>query len=253
MADTQPVIYGGVLLKAKAIMDFIGASPTPPTLTEISIGIDINKTTVLKILRTLELCDYVHCYGRSKCYYLGTVFLDYAQATLSHMSIATAAKPFLTQLRDQTNETVNLGVLERDQAVLVDKLETPSDIKLFSTIGKGLNLYSSAMGKALLSTFTPEQLTDYLNRTPLRPITPHTLVSATALRADIANTQARGYALEDCENQSDVVCIGFPLVAHQRVYGTFSISVPKYRIDDDKLTTFIHAGKTAQQAIISAL
>jgi DNA-binding IclR family transcriptional regulator len=109
------------------------------------------------------------------------------------------------------------------------------------------------MGKALLATFTPQQLSDYLSRTTLRPITPHTLVSATALRADIANTQARGYALEDCENQSDVVCIGFPLVAHQRVYGAFSISVPKYRIDDDKLTAFIQAGKAAQQATIATL
>lgn len=246
-------IYGTAILKAKTIMDFIMESPAPPTLTEISRNTHINKATALKVLRTLELCDYVKCQGREKYYYLGTIFLRYAQTTLKNFNIETVAKPALSSLRDQTNETVNLGILNNKSAVLLSKLETPSEVKLISSIGKGLKLYSSSLGKALLSTFTDEALSDYITSTELKAITENTITNPDQLIKDIKLTQQRGYALEDQENQPDVICVGFPIVKDNHVYGAFSISAPKYRVSKEKMSDFIKYGQTAQKHILDAL
>lgn len=250
--DQQP-LYGTAILKARDIMDFIMVSQTPPLLIEISRNTAINKSTALKILRTLEYCGYVRCLGHEKRYYLGTVFLRYAQTTLSKFNINLIAEPFLSQLRDQTNETVNLGVQVDKTVVLLTKLESPSNIKLSSEIGKGLQLYRTAIGKSLLSTFSSTELTDYLATTQLIPSTPETITDKEALIENINLTRTRGYAIENSENQSDVICIGFPIVKDGHTFGAFSISVPKYRAKPADLDRYIKYGKHTQVDILNKL
>lgn len=250
--EEQP-LYGTALLKAKDIMDFIMASELPPVLTDISKNTAINKSTALKILRTLEYCGYVRCLGHEKRYYLGTIFLRYAQTTLSKFDINLIAQPYLTWLRDQTNETVNLGVLVDKSVVLLSKLESPSNIKLSSEIGKGLKLYTSAIGKSLLAAFNSQQLEDYLNTTDLISITENTITDKTQLIQNIDITKERGYAIENCENQNDVICIGFSIVKDQHIYGAFSISIPKYRVTRTDIDKYIHYGKITQANILDKI
>lgn len=250
---TEQPLYGTAILKARAIMDFIMASETPPLLIEISRNTTINKSTALKILRTLEYCGYVRCLGSEKRYYLGTVFLRYAQTTLSKFDINLIAKPFLKQLRDQTNETVNLGVQVDKSVVLLAKLESPSNIKLSSEIGEGLELYRTAIGKALLSTFGSDQFNEYLATTELLPSTPETITDKSELIKNINLTKARGYAIENSENQIEVICIGFPIVKDDHAYGAFSISIPKYRAKSADLDRYIKYGKLAQAGISNKL
>lgn len=251
--DEPKKVYGAVLLKAKDIMNFIMSCDLPPTLTEISRNIAMNKGTVLKILQTLEICGYVRCQGSDKRYYLGTIFLRYGQTAIAHFNIKDIVEPFMADLRDETGETVNLGVLENNMAVLLTKLESPSSIQLISAIGEGLRLYTSAMGKSLLSTFTDQQLQDYITTTKLEKITNNTITEPEELLQNIQTTKKQGYAIEDCENQKDVICVGFPLVKNNQTFGAFSISAPKYRVKRTDLERFIKYGKITQQGILNAL
>ncbi|WP_057002921.1 IclR family transcriptional regulator [Agrilactobacillus composti] len=246
-------VYGSVMLKAKDIMNFITDCDVPPRLIDISRNTDMNKGTVLKILRTLELCGYVRCQGQEKRYCLGTIFLKYAQTSLSNFDISEVAEPFMAKLRDETGETVNLGILENNMALLLQKLESPSSIQLISSIGKGLRLYTSAMGKAILSTFSDDELASYIEQTTLEKVAPNTITDRNSLLEDIKLTKERGYALEDRENQPDVVCVGFALVKNDKLFGALSISAPKYRVEQKDLEMFIQFGMVAQKNIINAL
>lgn len=251
----QQPLYGTVLLKAKDILDFILNSPTPPSLKEISEHVPMTKSTVFKILKTLEYCEFVRCLGEEKHYYLGTVFLTYAQKTLSTFDINLIAKPYLSKLRDETNETVNLGILDttNDTVTLLAKLESPNSVNLVSKIGKGMHLYSSAMGKTMLANFVPEHFERYLAKTDLVPLTENTITDKNQLRANISEVQTRGYALENNENQQDILCVGFPLVKNGRIYGAFSVSAPRYRVKKENLALFIEKGQQTQQKILKAI
>ena len=253
LEPTQQPLYGGVLLKAKDILDFILESDTPPSLKEISDNVPMTKSTVYKILQTLEYVGFVRCLGEDKRYYLGTVFLSYAQKTLGTFDINLVAQPYLAKLRDITNETVNLGILDSNEVVLLAKLESPNSVNLVSRIGKGMMLYSSAMGKAILSTYPAVKLNQYLATTKLVPLTANTITDKQKLKANIQLTQAQGYAIENSENQQDIFCVGFPLVKNNRIYGAFSVSAPRYRIKQTNLDLFIKEGRKAQQEILAAI
>jgi DNA-binding IclR family transcriptional regulator len=109
------------------------------------------------------------------------------------------------------------------------------------------------MGKAILSTFSDDELASYIEQTTLEKVAPNTITDKDRLLQDIKLTKERGYALEDRENQPDVVCVGFALVKNDKLFGALSISAPKYRVKQKDLEMFIQYGIVAQKDIISAL
>lgn len=252
-SSTNQPLYGAVLLKAKAIMDFISQTEFPPTLKDISANVTISKPTVLKILNTLEYCGFVRREGSEKQYYLGTIFLEYADKVAKTFNIKKLAHPYLAKLRDNTHETVNLGIIEHSAITLLEKLESPQSVKLVSRIGGKMHMYSSAMGKAILANYSDKKLTTYLENVQLHALTPNTITEKEALRHNLEQVRSQGYAVENAENQLDIICVGFPLIKNNRVYGAFSVSAPNYRINQTKLQDFIDNGKSTQEEILQLL
>lgn len=251
--STNQPLYGAVLLKAKTIMDFISQAQFPPTLREISAHVSISKPTILKILNTLEFCGFVRREGTEKQYYLGTIFLEYADKVSKTFSIKKLAHPYLAELRDSTHETVNLGVVEQNAMTLLEKLESPKSVKLVSRIGGKMHMYSSAMGKTILANYSEKKLADYLDNVSLQALTPNTITSKQDLYRNLEQVKKQGYAVENAENQLDIICVGFPLIKSDRVYGAFSVSAPNYRVDQAKLQNFITSGQTIQEKILQLL
>ncbi|TSO25350.1 IclR family transcriptional regulator [Lactobacillus sp. LL6] len=244
-------LYGTVLLKAKKILDYIAESNTPPTLKEISDGINIPKPTVLKILQTLEYCGFVRAAGPNKEYYLGTTFIKYGDQAANSFDLKKLAMPFLNKLRDSTTEAVNLGIVENSKIVLLDRAQSLNNIRLDLSLGGTMQMYTSAMGKAILSYYSDNKLNEYIDHTALKAQTPNTLTTREALIADIQQVKKRGYAIDNIENQDGIYCIGFPLVKHDHIFGAFSISAPVFRVDDKKITHWIAQGKKIQQLILN--
>ncbi|AVK61494.1 IclR family transcriptional regulator [Lactobacillus sp. CBA3605] len=249
MGNDKPKLYGSVLIKAKMILDAILTAESAPTLNEVSRVATLNTPTTLKILTTLEALGFVRRDSDSKKYYLGTQFLMYGQKASESFDIRSVTRTLLQQLRDVTGETVNLGVCEDDRVVLVEKLESPSSIKLKSTIGGRMNLYSSSMGKAILSQYSDEKLKAYFARTKLLPVTRNTLTKIPQLRSDLTNIRNVGFSIDDEENEPDVYCIGAAIVKDQQLYGAFSVSAPKYRVPEEQRRNFIRLVLETQHQI----
>lgn len=250
-AERKP--YGTVLIKAKDILDFILTAPDAPTLAEISAGVSAAKPTVFKILTTMTSLGLVWRDDQTKQYFLGTQFAAYGQKALTGFNIAKMARPFLLQLRDETQETINLGVVRNDQVVLIEKLESPNSITLHSTIGGTMNLYSSAMGKAILSTYDQPALAHYLAHHQLTPLTAHTITQPATLTAEIGSVAASGIAIDNEENEPEVYCLGATITQHHHLFGAFSVSTPKYRLTPARRNKFMALMRQTKQAIERAL
>lgn len=252
MAEAK--LYGTVVVRAKEILDFIAQCRTAPTLKDISDGIEMTKPTVLKILTTLDVLGLVHRSDDGKTYQLGMELFRYGQKVAAEFDIRQLAQGPLSELRDQTEETINLGVIAHHQVTLLKKFESPQSVNLKSQIGGSMTLYSSSMGKAMLSTFTDEQLDKYFTEVgDLQQIGPNTITSPDKLREDLIQVKNRGYSIDNEENEPDVYCLGFSLVKDNELYGAFSITTPKYRMSIDRQEDFIKWAKTAQTKIIATL
>lgn len=231
--------YGTVLIRANDILNYLLNCNTHPTLAEISTGLKFSKPTTLKILNTLELLGWVIRYDQTKQYFLGTQLISFGDKALASMDLVKIARPYLTELRDKTQETINLGIVQNEHIILIDKLESPMSVKLQSTIGGQMNLYSSSMGKAVLATYKPSHFKDYLATHQLTSLTNHTITSAKKLQEDINLIKQTGFAMDNEENEADVFCLGATIKKNNRLYGAFSISTPTYRLPEERKNKFV--------------
>lgn len=245
--------YGTVLIKQKAILDFMLHYDGAPTLADLSKGLGWPKPTLFKILNTMELIGFVRKNEDTKQYVLGISLIPYAQKAISSFNIVEIASPYLRKLRDSTQETINLGVIRDNKIVLIQKLESPQSIKMQSEIGGTMQLYSSAMGKASLATYDQNELINYLNNVSFKAATEHTITNSQILTDDLRIIQRNGYAVDDEENEKDVFCIGAALYKNQYLYGAFSISTPKYRMTPERKKEFVSLLKQTQEAILETL
>lgn len=244
-------LYGTALIKGKAILDFILACDHAPTLAEITAGTAASKPTTLKLLTTLSALQLVRREEVGKRYYLGTQMLSYGEKAADSFDITALARPYLQQLRDETGETVNLGVVSDGHIVLIEKLETPNSIKLRSVIGGTMHMYSSAMGKAILAEYQAPLLSQYFAHHELKHVTAHTLTTQAALRADLKTVAQTGVGIDDEETEPGVFCIGAALKRNAHIMGAFSVSSPKYRLTPERRDEFVQAILHTQQAIES--
>lgn len=185
----EEVFYGTVLIKAKEIMDFILESRVSPTLKEISENVDMTKSTVLKILKTLEHCGYVRRTEDAKQYYLGTMFLAYAQKVNHTFDIRQIAMPHLATLVSEIEETVNLGIVENQQITLLDKIESNSTVYLVARVGGQMHMYSSSMGKAILAEYSDDEISRYVSATSFEKLTPNTMTDISSLIEDVGKVK----------------------------------------------------------------
>lgn len=251
--ETNEKPYGTVLLRASDILNYLLQVESPPTLADISTALSFSKPTTLKILNTLELLHWVRRDDETKQYFLGTQLISLGDKALSSMDLVKIVHPYLAKLCDETQETINLGIVENEHIVLIDKIESPMSVKLHSIIGGQMNLYSSSMGKAVLATYSPDHLKNYLDAHSLNALTPHTITSSKKLLENIDLIKQTGFSMDDEENEPDVFCLGATIKKGNRLYGAFSISTPVYRLPEDRKNKFVRLLLNTQEAIEKAL
>ena len=227
--------YGTVLLKAAKIVAHLSNSKEVQSLAVIAANTGLSSPTALKILDTLLLIGYVEKDEQTKRFTLGSALIRHANNRLANLDIIKITEPYLRNLQAGLDETVHLGILDKDEVLYVNKLETQKAIaNINSRIGNTNHLYSSAMGKAMLAVFSEEELEAYLGRVELVADTPNTITDRAVLKEEIRNVRMAGFATDDEENDLDVICIGAALVVDNKLYGAFSVSTPKYRFDREK-------------------
>lgn len=233
--------YGTVLIKAEKIMSFLSERPNS-TLQKIAQGTEITSSTTSKILETLVLIGFVKRNEKNKEYSLGTKFIRYANKGIEQIGLVEVARPLLTELRNEIDETIHLGIFSDDEVLYVDKLEPRHQVIFMSTkIGTMRPLYSSAMGKAILSELSFEEVQEYLGRTKLIPYTENTITNSLKLINELETVKQLHVALDDEEMEKEIYCFGSSIKSQGKVIGAFSISMPKYRLNEERRNKIIES------------
>lgn len=248
-------LYGTVLIKASQILDVLSDGKSK-SVHDIVLATDIAAPTVSKILTTLLAIRYVAKNQQTHEYRMGTKLIQFGQIRTNVTELIEITRPYLDALQSRVDETIHLSVLENDQVTYVRKLE-PKHQNIFMTSKVGLTreLYSAGMGKAVLSSFSDQQINSYIDNHELKPFTDHTITTATDLWQDIRKTRERGYAVDDEEQEKDCYCIASTLFQGTQLVGAMSISVPKFRITDDYkqlITSELLRTKKQIQSVLNA-
>ncbi|MDR0922531.1 MAG: IclR family transcriptional regulator [Lactobacillales bacterium] len=234
MPENKEKTYGSVLVKAIEILDYLRDSKQAPTATDMVRDLALTKSTLSKILQTMQYYHLVEKENESNRYSMGGRLIGYGEKASAQFSIEAIVHPYMESLLKEIGETVHLGVEENDYMMYIQKMDSTEVVHLRSRIGETVRLYSSAMGKAVLASKSASEIRTYMKKTTLEPLTTHTITDKKAFEKEIQTVQKLGYAVDNRENEDSVYCIGVALVKKGKIYGALSISVPLYRLTDEK-------------------
>ena len=209
------------------------------TLNEVSRRVGLGKSRTFRLLHTLAERGYIDRGADNMRYQLGARLFE--RAANVRRDLKQLSHPFMRQLRDRFNETINLGVMNEGEVVYLEIMETNRPFRMMATAGCRMPAHQTAMGKAMLARLN-EGRVDAPVVPGMARLRPGQIMR---LERDLELARKRGYAIDDQENEPGVACIGAAILdAGGHPVGAISVSGPAYRILAGK--------KNLAQAVVEA-
>lgn len=206
-------------------------------LQELSTALDLNKSTVHRILNSLICMDYVRQDPETVKYSLSFKICGLSNQILSQNSMIDIARPFIKELSANSGETVHLVQLDGINATYIDKVEAfQNSVRMISMVGKSIPLYCSGVGKAILADMPDTKIESIWKQSFIQQLTEHTVTRFVDFMNLIEETRRSGYALDNEENEIGVRCIAVSLKGYNgKSTYAISISAPKDRMSDARI------------------
>ncbi len=239
----------GVISKVLRILEAIQASLLPLHLRDICRLTGINKTTAYRFLAHLQREGYLFR-DEAGHYSFGMKLLQLGAHSDHRARLQEIARPALRQLWRETQETVNLAVLDEGMVLYVDVIESPHVFRLASHVGMRRPIYSTALGKALVAFLPEEERKRVLSIQSFQSLTPDTITNADLLEEELEKTRRRGYAIDEEESVAGARCVSAPVLNYkQETLAAISVAGPTTRFSRDKIPLIAAAVKKAADAI----
>ncbi len=199
-------------------------------VSELARRLGLGKSTVHRMLTTLVAEGLIEQNPRTGGYRLGIVMFELGQAVRVHMDLHAAVGQVLSELRAQTGESSQVGVLDGHEVVYVDRLESAHSLRLFTETGRRVPVHCTSSGKVLLAYLPEARRHAVLRAAPLTALTPHTIISREQLAAELARVRHRGWAEAVNEREIGIASIAAPVRdVTGDVVAAISIGVPLAR------------------------
>ncbi len=235
----QTLIRGLTLLErvADGVQDLEGLAQ--------SLG--LRRSTTHRILTAMVRAGYLRHEPR-KGYRLGPKLIRLGFRAYGQLHLPALARPYLEALRDATQETVHLAVLEGKEVVYIDKVPGLRELQLASQIGAHFPAQTTALGKALLACLPPSEW-------PARFVpglrrTPRSIDRLEDFLRELERTRARGYALDLEENELGVRCVAAPILnGNGEAVAALSVSTAAVYLGEERIPEVAHLVRETAERI----
>jgi IclR family pca regulon transcriptional regulator len=184
-------------------------------VSELSRELELSRSTAHRYIATLAQLGYLQQDPDSRRYRLGPKVVDLGFSAINSMDVREISAPYLRQLSDETEHTVNLAILDGIEVVYIERCRTTGpgqrDIDLNLHVGSRLPAYCTAMGKAILAFVSEEQLEAAIAKIDFAPRGPNTLTSPEAFREELARIRVSGIAVNNEELAYGLRSIAAPI------------------------------------------
>lgn len=227
-----------VLEKSLRVLEFLISYPDGASLNEIAKGVQLNKSTVYRILYTLRQNHYIIQDEKTSEYRLGNRFLAYS-SFFQTLSIKSISIPFMQEFSDTYGYSTSLAILDEDVslALAVINPTQSSPIRVSADEGFRCPLYCCASGKIFLSAFSQAELEEYFRTHTLTSFTEHTITNTLALRKDLEKVKKCDYSIENMENENEIVSVSAPVYdANSHLVAALTIMALATLINEKKIS-----------------
>jgi len=178
-------------------------------------------------------------------YRIGNRLFEIASLAPIRLELREAVSPFLQDLHAATKHTVQLGVLDGAQILVVEKITGHRAMPMLSQIGGVIPAYCSALGRAILAYSEPEVI-DAALAGPLPARTPRTLTSPIAIMRELTTVPDRGWAIDREEGNIGVNCVAAPIFGPLGgVVAALSVTGPSQLVRADRIGPAVRMASAA--------
>jgi len=223
------------------------------SVAEAAKHLDLNRSTCHRFLVSLRELGYVLQNTHSH-YRLSFRIFELGNKVANRLQVRQVAHPYLKELSNLFNETINLGYWDNNEIIHLDKIDSSETLRIDPGIGSRVFAYCTGLGKAILAFLPDEDLNNFLKSVPLKAMTPNTITNKGNLLKELKKIHKRGFAA-DCEE----LCIGLRCVASPVFdytnYPSYSVSVagPSSRMTKEKITVMKEEVKRACRELSKSL
>ena len=226
--------------RAMAILNCFSLEKPELGITELSKKLNASKSTIHRLLTSMQKQGFIIQDKVSQHYKLGFRFLHLSEIILKNMNIRHIAFPILQTLREKTQETVSLNILSNNARICIEKAESFKDLRRFIEIGQPLPLYAGASGKVLLAFQEEKVIQDILKKVEIKPLTSKTVTDIEQIMLDLSKIRQQGYCITSGEREAGAFSISAPIWDHSHtVIASLTISGPSFRFTPEKTEVFL--------------
>ncbi|MFI7067975.1 IclR family transcriptional regulator [Kribbella sp. NPDC050124] len=206
-------------------------------VTEIAAELDVHKSTVSRLLSTLEARGLVEQSASRGRYRLGYGMVQIAAGATHQHDLSVISRPICRELAEVGGETVTVAVQDGHDVVSIDQVIGSSTVTTVNWVGQRTPMHATSAGKLFLANMTPAERTSILAG-ELERYTEHTIVDADILERDLEVVRQEGYAHTLNEHEVGLAAIAAPIRSLDgEVIAALCISGPSFRINEESRAT----------------
>ncbi len=224
------------LRKMALVLDSFSRKKPTMTVGELAEATGLPKTTVHRIVASLRDVGLLDQDGRRHGYRLGMKMFHYGSSVMAGLDTSKRALPHIAKLQQLTGEIIHFHMFDGSQMVCVEREEMGTSRLTTLTTIEAAPTYCTSVGKAFLAFQDDVLVRRIAQEEGLKRYTPNTITDLGELLDELALVRARGFAIDNEENQVGLRCIGAPIRdAAGRVFASVSVSGPAERMPDMRL------------------
>jgi DNA-binding IclR family transcriptional regulator len=208
------------------------------TLSELSQKSKLPMSSTHRVVAELTTGGFL-VRGKDKRYRIGTRMWSIAQLAPVSDQLRDRSLPTLARLYEETGENITLAVLDRGQALYVDRLVGEKTIPSASRAGGHLPLHTTGVGKVLLAYLDKEKIDSYLSR-PLQRPTPYSVTDPEKLQVELAEVRQRGYAIARQEMTPGSGSVAVPILRRGRCIAAVGVVSHLNKLDVPHLVEILN-------------
>ena len=235
-------------LRVLGVLERLAASEEGESLTQICQALDVPKSSLFPVIHTLQQRRYLHQDEATGRYVIGPSAYALGASLSTGRGMAPVVQ-IMEALVERCQETCQLAILDQGEVYYIEKVECNQTIRTITHVGDRRPANATALGKALLSGLTDEEVRA-LYPAGLPRLTDQTVTDFDRLFHQLEAIRQGEFALEEGESTAELTCSALPLRRRDgQVFAAISVATPLFRLSADKQALIRDCLSGAREAI----
>ncbi|MCX7570623.1 IclR family transcriptional regulator [Tumebacillus sp. DT12] len=235
--------------RALDILLCFAGSETELGLSDIAKRIGLHKSTVHRLLASLESKGFIRRHPQTEKYRLGWSVLELVSNVYQSDDLSSIVSPEMTRLRDLLGETISLYVLSGIERIRIQAIESKQPVRRVANVGRRLPLYVGASGKVLLAYSSEELLEELMTDSSWPPE-----LSRDEFRHALQQVRESGYAVSIEEREPGAAAVAAPIRGRNgEAVAALSISGPVDRFTPEAVERFAQEVRKSAEMLTKML